>query len=371
MLLATLAAELTWGDPERARALSDEALVMARRLDDDLTRWEVLERRPPTIWSPANLDERTANAHESHEVAERLNERQFRSGAALKLIDAATCRGDLVEVDENLDLIIRVAAETGLTYLRWATAARLAWRRLLGGQIDEAEQAADEALQIANQAGEPDAFAYYAGQIYSIRRAQGRLGEIIELLEQTVSENPGLSAFRAALACALCEVDRLGDAREVFEPLVTSAFTEFPFNATWLTSMTLSADTAAYLEHRAAALILAKLLAPWRHQLATSGMTCEGSVARPLGLALATAGRFDEANEAFAQAAAVHERIDAPIELARTRVNWAQMLTSRGQSEDLDRTRELLDNALATATALGLATIQRHARTLRAKIGLE
>ena len=63
-------------------------------------------------------------------------------------------------------------------------------------------------------------------------------------------------------------------------------------------------------------------------------MTCEGSVARPLGLALATAGRFDEADEAFAEAAAVHERIDAPIELARTRVNWAQMLTSRGQSGD-------------------------------------
>ena len=111
----------------------------------------------------------------------------------------------------------------------------------------------------------------------------------------------------------------------------------------WLTAMTLSADVAAYLEHRAAAPLLAELLAPWRDQLAFSGMTCEGSVARPLGLALATAGRFDEADEAFAQAAAVHERIDAPIELARTRVNWARMLSSRGQSGDPERARELLD----------------------------
>jgi tetratricopeptide (TPR) repeat protein len=264
-----------------------------------------------------------------------------------------------------------VADETGLIYLRWATAARLAWRRLLGGQIDEAEQAASEALQIANQAGEPDAFAYYAGQIYAIRRAQGRLGEIIELVEKTVSENPGITVFGAVLACALCEVDRLENAREVFEPLVASRFTNFPFNATWLTSMTYSADTAAYLEHRAAALILANLLAPWRHQLATTGMTCEGSVARPLGLALATAGRFDEADEAFAQAAAVHEHIDAPIELARTRVNWARMLASRGAPDDADRARALLRPTLTTASNLGLATIQRHARTLQAKIATE
>jgi len=58
-------------------------------------------------------------------------------------------------------------------------------------------------------------------------------------------------------------------------------------------------------------------------------LTCSGSVARPLGLALATAHSFNEADQAFAQAAAVHERIDAPIELARTQVNWARMLASR------------------------------------------
>jgi DNA-binding SARP family transcriptional activator/tetratricopeptide (TPR) repeat protein len=362
MLLATLGAELTWGDPQRARALSDEALIMARRVDDDLTRWEVLNRRTPTIWSPATLDERTANLYEQLEVAERLGERYFRAGAAGHLVEVATCRGDLVEVDKNLDVMIRVAEETGLTYLRGWTATQFAWRRLLAGQIDEAEQAADEALRVAH--GEPDAFAYYAGQIYAIRRAQGRLGEIIELLEQTVSENPGVSAFRAALASALCEVDRLDDARMVFQPLVASDFTEFPFNASWLTAMTLSADTAADLEHRAAALILATLLAPWRDQFAYTGITCEGSVARPLGLALATAGRLDEADEAFAQAAAVHERIDAPIELARTQVDWARMLASRGAPDDADRARALLRPTLTTASNLGLATIQRQAQTL-------
>ena len=371
MLLATLAAELTYGDLERARALSDEALVMARDLSDDVVLYEVLDLRRTTIWSPATLDERTAISNEQREVGGRLNSPEFRWRAANGVVFNATCRGDLVEVDQNLELMAQVAVETGLTSARWSVANHSAWRRLLAGHIAEAEQAANEAFEIASQSGQPDAFAYFAGQIFAIRRAQGCLDEIIDLVERAMAENPGIPAFRTALASALCEVDRRDDAREVFEPLVTSGFSDFPFHATWLTAMTLSAEVAGHLGHRAAATILAKLVAPWRDQLAYSGMTCEGSVARPLGLVLATAGRFDEADEAFAQAAAVHERIDAPIDLARTRVNWAQMLTSRGQSGDLDRTRELLDNALATATALGLATIQRHARTLRAKIAPE
>ncbi len=81
-------------------------------------------------------------------------------------------------------------------------------------------------------------------------------------------------------------------------------------------------------------MLVAELLAPWRDQFAFTGITCDGSVARPLGVALATAGRFDEADEAFVQAVAIHERIDAPIELARTQVNWARMLASRGQPGD-------------------------------------
>ena len=150
--------------------------------------WEVLERRPLTIWSPATLDERTANAHEQREVAERLGDRHFRLGAALNLVVAATCRGDLVEVDKNFDVMIRVAAEAGLARARGSAATHLSWRQLLAGHIDEAEQAAGEALQIASQAGDPNGFPSYAAQIYAIRRAQGRLDEIIELIEQAVSE---------------------------------------------------------------------------------------------------------------------------------------------------------------------------------------
>jgi class 3 adenylate cyclase/tetratricopeptide (TPR) repeat protein len=368
MLLATLAVDVTGGDRSRARALSDEALDMARRVNDDQTLCEVLERRPFAIWSPATLDERTANAYELRDVAERLGGRAFLSRAAVNLVAAATCRGDLVEVDKNLDVMIRLAAETGLTQARWSAALHVSWRRLLAGHIDEAEHAAHEAFRIASQAGESNALPYYGVQWYSIRRAQGRLNEIIESVEQAVDENPGLPVYRAVLVEALCSVDRLDDARVVFEPLAADDFTEFPFDNTWLAALTPCAEAAASLEHRTAARLLAELLEPWRDQLEFNALACGGSVARPLGLALATAGRLDEANDAFAQAAAVHERIAAPIELARTQVDWARTLASRGQPGDPNRARALLNSALSTANHLGLATIQRHAQVLLATL---
>jgi DNA-binding SARP family transcriptional activator len=371
MLLATLGAELAWGDPARARALSDEALVMARRVDHDPTLWDVLFKRPLTIWSPATLDERIANAYEQREVAERLGDQHLRFGAAANLVLATIGRGDIGEVDENLDVMIRVAKATRTANARFILARQVAWRGLLAGHIDDAEQAANDALQIGSQIGEPDALTFFAGQIYNIRRAQGRLDEILELVEQTTSENPGLFVYRAVLADALCEVDRFDDSRIVFEPLVANGFAEFPFDITWLTAMTLCAEVAAYLNNTAAATLLAELIAPWRDQLAFTGITCAGSVARPLGLALATAGRFDEADDAFAQAAAVHERIDASIELARTQVNWARMLVRRGQPGDADRARALLDPALATASNLGLATIHREGQSILARLATE
>ncbi len=170
---------------------------MARRVDDDFTLWHVLYKRAFAIWAPATLDERTANAYELREVAERLGDRTFRLGTARNLLLAAACRGDLAEVDQNLDVMIRLAAETGVAEARWVAALRLAWRRLLAGHIDEAEQAAGEALQIASQAEELDAYPLYGPQLHAIRRAQGRLDEMIEPLERAVSANPGLALYRS------------------------------------------------------------------------------------------------------------------------------------------------------------------------------
>jgi tetratricopeptide (TPR) repeat protein len=295
----------------------------------------------------------------------------FVEGAAGRVLMAAAERGDLIEVDEYLAAAVRASSETGLAWARASTALFLVWRRLLAGRVDEAEEAAAEALQVASDFGDPNALGFYAAQIYDIRRAQGRLGEIVELVEQSVTANPRLPFFRAMLATALCETDRAREGRDVFEPLVAGGFEQLAFDVTWLTAMTHCAEVAAHLEHRRAAEMLIELLSPWRDRLVSTGITCNGSAARPLGLVLATAGRLDEADDAFAQAAAVHERIDAPIELARTRLNWAEVLVVRDRRGDRDRALELLESAARTAEALGLGTVRHLARALLVELRAE
>jgi hypothetical protein len=75
----------------------------------------------------------------------------------------------------------------------------------------------------------------------------------------------------------------------------------------------------------------------------------------------ATAGDFLQADTEFAAAAATHERIRAPMWLARTHVEWARMLLARAEPGDRDRAGDLLRPAIATARALGLARIEREA----------
>jgi hypothetical protein len=145
---------------------------------------------------------------------------------------------------------------------------------------------------------------------------------------------------------------------------VEHGFEQFGFDVTWMTAMMYCAEVAAHLEHRRAAEMLTELLAPWRERFVSTGIAWAGSVARPLGLVLGAAGHLDAADEALAEAAAVHERIDAPIELARTRVDWARVMVIRDRPGDRDRARQLLGLALSTAETLGLATIKRRAQSL-------
>jgi len=62
-------------------------------------------------------------------------------------------------------------------------------------------------------------------------------------------------------------------------------------------------------------------------------------------------------------AAEVHERIGAPLFLARTWMNWGQGLTARGDGKGA---RDLLERAAERARAHGGAAIEREAEDLLA-----
>jgi class 3 adenylate cyclase/tetratricopeptide (TPR) repeat protein len=364
-LLARLAAEITFsGDRERLRALADQALQMARRVGEAATLAHVLNTHFPTVQAPDTLTERLANTAEHLLLAEQLGDPLIRFHAALNRAVACLEAGDIAAVDQYLDSGARLADELGQPPLRWQVTFRRSVRALVAGRLDEAERLATEAFQLGDGSGQPDAAAIFAGQLFLVRYDQGRVAELEAIIAQTVADNPGLPVFRAVLALAYCELDRYDEAQRIFAADAANDFAEMSYDSNWLCGMCMYGEVCARLDAAASAAALAERLAPFRHQIAFNGGGILGSVARYLGLLDSLRGRYDAAESAFADAAAAHEHLGAPIWLARTHLDWARMLLRKGRPGDAARARSYLATALAVARARGCAAIERRATGL-------
>jgi hypothetical protein len=363
-LVAQLALERAYDrDLARRRALSDEALWLARSGDDARTLAYVLGRRYLTVWAPETLAERVETASEFNRVAERLDDPIAQFGAASWSFLASLEAGEMEAADDALERKAALAERIGRPVMRWEARFQRSARAYLAGRLDEAEALAGEAAQVGRD--QPDSGAIYAAQIVAIRYDQGRLGEFADLFADVAARNEGLSTFQAALALMYCELDLPEDARRALASGADSDFANVPHDNLWLTTMAAYADACAQLGEVGAAAALYPQIEPYADRIATNGVNANGSMARLLGLLAATLGRNDEADRHFAAACATHERIGAPIFLARSRYEWAKALCAAGRNGDAPRARDLLEQALQDATRYGCAVLRRRAEAAR------
>jgi class 3 adenylate cyclase/tetratricopeptide (TPR) repeat protein len=367
-LLANLAVELHYsGMRDRRLALSDDALAMARRLGDPASLAHVILARCSAIWEPSTAVERLANTAELLSVADGLADPAVLAWAHVWRCLVATGLSDVAEADRSLDKLRDLARELGQPSLSWVAGYLTIGRLMIAGRLGEAEALAVQTRELGLGAGQPDAGLFFGTQRFYIRFEQGRLGELVERLAD-VLEHSDSAPRRLLLALTYCELSQDEDARRLFEPLAPQ-LTTFPIDAGWLELMAVSAAVCAHLRLPSVAAPLVDLLAPYAGHLVGAGTYWSRSVSYHLGLLAATLGRFDDAEERFAAAAATEERIGAPAWLARTRLEWARMLLARRASGDAERARGLLGQALATARELGLAGIEQRAVPLLEQTG--
>jgi class 3 adenylate cyclase/tetratricopeptide (TPR) repeat protein len=352
-LLALLAAELSYsGDFPRRQALCGEALATARAHDDPRTLVTVIRFAWQGLWTAETLDERRMLAKELARLAdllqdplERLYSRAWSALAALESGD-----GDALHV--NFDQLDALAAELGQPLFRWVSLFLNSTRAQLLGDVQRAEALAIEALKLGSDIGEPDALTFFAMQLMAARWEQGRLHEIVELLAQRARDSPGLTSVTAALGFVYAELGRDADARRLLEDAAGGRFRDVPKDITWLITLARYADIAARLDVQEHANELYDILLPFRHHLVTSGVVVFGSAERILGLLASTLGRHALADEHFAAAVEVHQRLDASLFLARTWMNWGQAQLRQGP-ERLDAARDMLGRAIAIAAPQG------------------
>jgi DNA-binding SARP family transcriptional activator len=367
-VLATLAAELAFSDRTHMHVVAGEAIALAKRLDDP-TFVTVATRLEMPLRTPDTLAQRVALGAEATTAAERTADPVLRWLAANINYTPALETGDGEAFRTHVEVVDRLAHQNGQPHMLWVSALARSLGASVDGQLDRAEQFAAEALEIGMNNGQADASFVYGGQLIAIRFDQGRLDELSDLVEQSAAAIPG-GEGRVIRALYYSEVGRPGDAGRLIEMDAANGFSAFSFDVTWTSCMAIYAQVAATVRNQRAAARLVEQIEPWRDQIATSGTSIwNGSIAHGLGLALATILHYDDAEEAFAEAAAAHERMRAPLLLARTRLEWARLLRRRDGEGDGERARELAHAAHAVAAELGAGSIERGAGELLDSLG--
>jgi tetratricopeptide (TPR) repeat protein len=180
--------------------------------------------------------------------------------------------------------------------------------------------------------------------------------------------SPAGPSYRAYLALCLAELGDHDTARALLDEAVAEGPERMLRDVNLVGGLAQLAEASAAVSHAECAATVVALLEPFADRMVVfvRATALAGSVARPLGRALATAGRIDEAIEAL-EAAIAADRVRGGIPLAaRAQRDLAEILLARGAPEDGPRAGALLEEAARTADRLGLAEPARRARALLA-----
>ena len=361
-LLALQALELTFG-PEFARrkALADEAVALARSTGDARTLAEVERNVSYAYWSPETLELRTAIANELSALAAAVGDPALRMGAHTAELRAFIERGEFERAEAALERERQIAAELGQPTLTWLATWHTAGWQLLRGDLAAGERLRERAFQIGQEAGEPDAVFIYGAQLMFARMYQGRAAEVIDMMEQAVSNYPDVPAWRAAFAAALCWLDRQGEAKTILEQGTSDGFEHVMPGAVWSCALVFYADAAAQTRDADAASILYRLIEPWGDQIVWTGVFGQGHARMWLGLLAAVMGNHEQADQHLAFACGFHEANDLQLWAARGHLGWAECLAAR---DDLASAREHATRALELSREHGYGAFEPRAAAL-------
>jgi hypothetical protein len=366
-LLARLAGGPLRDEADRSRrdALSTEAVEIAARLGDSATLAYVLDGRNAAVWWPDNLDERLDIATELVRVATEAGDQErslqghhYRFIALLELVDMA---GAHAEVEAQARIAEELHQPTQLFYVATCRSTLAAFE----GKFEDAERYTEHAFRYGERAERSMAVICRRFQLYVVRRAQGRLGELEDEIRAAVDEFPTYVVLRCMLAHLYAELGRHGETREAFGRLAAGGFSELPRNDEWVFGTALLADAASFLRDAPASEVLYEQLLPYDGRNAVSAPdACIGAVSRSLGVLAATTGRYEDAERHFEDALAMNTRTGGRPWVAQTQCDYARMLLERGDPGDGEEAVELVTACRETARDLGSAGLLSKAQAL-------
>ena len=366
-VLARLAVEMySSNEVERRLALSTEAIVMSRRLEDSEALVTALHSRHWALGAPEMVSERLENAEEMLAVAAELGSQEL---AFLAHNSRLHC---FLELCDGPGLDAEIAAMTDLAerihqpFYRWHGICLQVIRASLDGRFDTAERRAQEALRIARlRHSEYAAYVYEYAQLVAIRWAQGRLAEYWPEIADHSDRFHWVPRWRDAMAAA--ESGDRGTAALELARHAGHGFADIPKDGLWLLRLCSLAEAAVFVDDRRAGLRLYELLLPFadRNAVALTQLPF-GPIALRLAMLAAMLEQWSDAEAHFESALERCELLGASAVRARVLLEYAGALLARAGDGDADRAATLLEDARRLSEDLGLPGILERVSALAA-----
>jgi hypothetical protein len=359
------------GAAERRAGLAEEAVALARGLDDPRTMIHVLSNAQLAVWGPDTTERDLGWMSEALDLIDQTSDHELELSVRNRQIDFLIELGDLPAAFaalRQLELTTTAGADPRTGAYVCLHRAREA---IIQGRHEEAERLNAEAASAGARLRDRTLEVLSMSQLFVLRWAQGRLEEVEERVRRIV-EGDATSAWQSALMILCSELGYEDEARRRFGRIAAHDFTDVPRYNGWLSAMVGFAEVCTRLEDGDRARQLYELLAPFADRNAlTPQATFEGPVTRSLGALATTIGEWEHAAAHFADARVAAERIGSPVVLLRLDMDEARMLMRRAGPGDAERAAQLLAEAHALATELGVAPGGARIERMQAELGTD
>src|SRR5215813_2082485 len=362
-LLSRLASALYYvpQEAERCRALSRQAVDMARRLRDTATLGRVLNSHRRVLWNPEYLPERLATSREMVRLAEATGAHEVALRGWLWMWADVIENGDIAEAERILPVIDQLNATVRQPRWQYWPPVFRAALALLWGHFAEAERQIRQAWALGQRVQPAFAAQYFWGYLVPILHEQQRLAEVETDLQVFLTQFAHMPGWRIAPVWLASQSGQEAAARQGFATLAAQDFADLPKDGNWHGNMAALCEICLALDDTPHAVSLYTLWRPYAGRNCVGGVSVassRGAVSRYLGALAAVLSRWDEAEQHFHDALAMNTVMGAQLWVAYTQYDYATMLLRRHQPGDQDKAQELLTLALATAQEVGMTRLE-------------
>jgi tetratricopeptide (TPR) repeat protein len=357
-LLGRLARELLADSSAgpRRRALTDEAVKLARESQDPSVLAEVLDARLNALWDPAGAEDRLAAASEIIDLARAAGDgARERAGMFWRFV-ALMELARVAEAESALAAFHGAAVAAGDVKAVIMATARQAMLAGLRGRFDQATELISEVAAEGPRAGMADTYRVVGsvrGEIAFYRGAQAA-AEMLDELQALPRRLPG-HFMEASIAVLLALMGRTEEAQTEMDRILPAVLAGS--GPRQLGSAAGLAFVAAQSGDVAAAAQLREALLPYRGRLALFGGAgmCIGPVSMFLGLLASQLGLLDEAVQSLQEAVVFAEQSGALPCLALSLAASSRALSIRQAPGDSDTASAYLARAEEIAGRLGMS----------------